>query len=277
MATLNTALRAVFDVLLAPFAGMPPIVSLTLVSLVVAVFMLLVFKRTSNQADLETVKRRIHACLFEIRLFNDDLRAIFRAQNEILRANLTYLRLSLAPMVWILPPLVLVIAQLQFHYGYEGLRPGEETLLEVDLEPGATTAGARPRAELDLPAGLRAETGAVWIPSQSQVAWRLVAEKEGDYDLGIRIGDAPRVDKTVRVTPRTVRLSPVRVDRGFWSQLIYPAEPPLPRDAPIRAIHLGYRDREISTLGFPLQWMIPFFALSIVFAFALRGVFKVTI
>jgi hypothetical protein len=85
------------------------------------------------------------------------------------------------------------------------------------------------------------------------------------------------VDKTVRVTPRTVRLSPVRVDRGFWSQLIYPAEPPLPRDTAIRAIHLGYRDREVSTLGFPLQWMIPFFALSIVFAFALRGVFKVTI
>jgi len=277
MATLNTALRAVFDVLLAPFAGMPPIVSLTLVSLVVAVFMLVVFKHTSNQTGLDTVKRTIHACLFEIRLFNDDLRAIFRAQNEILRANLTYLRLSLAPMVWILPPLVLVIAQLQFHYGYEGLRPGERTLLQVELEPGAVAAGARPKAELDVPAGLRAETGAVWIPSQSQLAWRLVAEKEGDYDLGIRIGDAARVEKTVRVTPRTVRLSPVRVDRGFWSQLIYPAEPPLPRDAPIRAIHLGYRDREVSTLGFPLQWMIPFFALSIVFAFALRGVFKVTI
>jgi uncharacterized membrane protein (DUF106 family) len=277
MATLNAVLRAVFDALLAPFAGMPPIVSLTLVSLVVAVFMLVVFKHTSNQTGLDAVKRTIHACLFEIRLFNDDLRAIFRAQNEILRANLTYLRLSLAPMVWILPPLVLVIAQLQFHYGYEGLRPGERTLLQVDLEPGAVAAGARPKAELDMPAGLRAETGAVWIPSQSQLAWRLVAEKEGDYDLGIRIGDAPRVDKTVRVTPRTVRLSPVRVDRGFWSQLIYPAEPPLPRDAPIRAIHLGYRDREVSTLGFPLQWMIPFFALSIVFAFALRGVFKVTI
>jgi uncharacterized membrane protein (DUF106 family) len=277
LAWLNSALRALFDALLAPFAGLPPIVGLTLVSLVVAVFMLVVFKHTSNQDALDAVKRKIHACLFEIRLFNDDLRAIFRAQGEILRHNLTYLRLSLAPMVWILPPLVLVIAQLQFHYGYEGLRPGESTLLQVDLEPGATPAGVRPRAELDVPSGLRAETGAVWIPSEAKVAWRLHAEEPGDFDLGVRIGDSPRVEKIVRVTPRTVRLSPIRTDRGFWSQLLYPAEPPLPAGQPIRAITLGYPDREISLLGFHLHWMIPFFALSIVFAFALRGLFKVTI
>jgi hypothetical protein len=30
-------------------------------------------------------------------------------------------------------------------------------------------------------------------------------------------------------------------------------------------------------LGYGMHWMIPFFALSIAFAFALRGVFKVTI
>jgi uncharacterized membrane protein (DUF106 family) len=135
MAYVNAVLRPLFDLLLAPFAGLPPIVSLLVVSLLTAVAMLVVFKRTSDQTALAAVKRRIHAGLFEIRLFNDDLRAILRAQGEILRHNLTYLRLSLVPMVWILPPLVLVIAQLQFHYGYEGLRPAEEALLRVDLKP----------------------------------------------------------------------------------------------------------------------------------------------
>jgi hypothetical protein len=277
MSLLNAALRPVFDLLLAPFAAMPPIVGLTVVSLVTAVFMLVVFKHTSNQAALEAVKRRIHACLFEIRLFNDDLRAIFRAQNEILRHNLTYLRLSLAPMVWILPPLVLVMAQLQFHYGYEGLRPGERTLLEVDLRPGAVAPGDRPRAVLEVPPGLRAETDAVWIPAESQLAWRLAAERDGDFELGLSVDGAPRVTKTVRVTARTVRLSPERVDHAFLSQLLYPAEAPLPSAGPVRAIRLGYPDRDVSVLGFGLYWMIPFFALSIVFAFALRGVFKVTI
>jgi hypothetical protein len=276
MSYINAALRLVFDLLLAPFAAWPPIVSLTLVCLPVSILMLVVFKRTSNQAALATVKRKIHAGIFEIRLFNDDLRAILRAQNEILRHNLTYLRLSLWPMVFLLPPLVLVMAQLQFHYGYEGLRPGQRALLEVDLAPEASS-GARPRVTLDLPAGLRAETDAAWIKAESQLLWRLVAERDGDYELGLVIDGAPRLTKTVRVTPRTVRLSPERVDPGFLSQLLYPAEPPLPSGSPVRAVRISYPERELPVLGFRVYWMIPFFALSIAFAFALRGRFKVTI
>ncbi|HVO13542.1 MAG TPA: hypothetical protein VMX54_22570 [Vicinamibacteria bacterium] len=275
MSVLNAALRPAFDLLLLPFASLPPLVGLSAVSLLVSVLMLVVFKRTSNQAALALVKRRIHAGIFEIRLFNDDLRAILRAQNEILRHNLTYLRLSLWPMLFLLPPLVLVIAQLQFHYGYQGLRPGQRALLEVDLDRQAAT-GARPQVALELPAGLRAETAAVWIPAQSQLVWRLLAERDGDYELGLAVDGGPRLPKTVRVTPRTVRLSPERVEAGFFSQLLYPAEPPLPA-GPVRSIRLSYPEREIEVLGHGMNWMIPFFALSILFAFALRGLFKVTI
>jgi hypothetical protein len=178
-------------------------------------------------------------------------------------------------MLFLLPPLVLVIAQLQFHYGYEGLRPGQRALLAVDLAPGAG-GGARPAAALDVPAGLRAETQDVWVAAESQLLWRLVAEREGDYELGLDVAGA-HLTKTVRVTPRTVRLSPVRVDAGFVSQLLYPAEPPLPSGSPVRAVHLSYPEREVSVLGYPMHWMIPFFVLSIAFAFALRGLFKVTI
>ena len=277
MSVVNAALRPLFDLLLAPFAGVPPIVSVVVVSLVTAIGMLWVFKRTSNQAKLGDVKRRIHAGLFEIRLFNDDLRAILRAQSEILRTNLTYLRLSLWPMIWILPPLVLVIAQLQFHYGYEGLRPGDTTLLEVDLTPGAVTATERPRAELELPEGLSADGDEVWVPAQDQLAWRLVAENDGDYEVSVAVNGAEPVTKTVRVTDRTLRLSPVRVDPSFLSQLIYPAEPPLPSAGPVQAIHVAYPDRSVSVLGLGMHWMIPFFVLSIAFAFALRGWMKVTI
>lgn len=275
MSAVNAALRLVFDRLLAPFAAWPPIVPLVFVSLLVSILMLVVFKRTSDQAALAAVKRKIHAGLFEIRLFNDDLRAILRAQGEILRHNLTYLRLSLWPMLFVLPPLVLVIAQLQFHYGYEGLRPGQRALVRVDLAPQAD-GGARPAATLDVPAGLRAETEAVWIEAESQLLWRLVAEREGDYELGLDVAGT-RLTKTVRVTPKTVRLSPERVDAGFLSQLLYPAEPPLPSGSPVRAVHLSYPEREVSVLGYGMHWMIPFFVLSIAFAFALRGLFKVTI
>ena len=121
MSLLNSVLDSVFDVLLRPLASLPALASLALVSLVTAIVMLLVVRGTSNQRALDDVKRQIHAALFEIRLFNDDLRAIFRAQGDMLRHNATYLRLSLVPMLWMIVPLALVMAQLQFHYGYQGL------------------------------------------------------------------------------------------------------------------------------------------------------------
>ena len=75
MSLLNALLRVLFDAALAPFRGLHPLVGLTVVSLLVSIGMLLVFKRTSAQDQLAAVKRRIHAGLFEIRLFNDDMLA----------------------------------------------------------------------------------------------------------------------------------------------------------------------------------------------------------
>ena len=106
---VNAALRPLFDLLLFPFRGLPAIVGVTLVSLVAAIGMLLLFKATSNQTAIDRVKRKIHAGLFEIRLFNDDLRAIFRAIGQILKHNAVYVGYAMLAFVWILPPLVLMV------------------------------------------------------------------------------------------------------------------------------------------------------------------------
>ena len=50
--------------------------------------------------------------------------------------------------------------------------------------------------------------------------------------------------------------------------MLYPAEPPLPR-GPVRAIEVDYPDAG-TWLGMP-RWLVLFFVLSIVFAFALKG------
>jgi hypothetical protein len=250
-------------------------VGLVVVALPISIGMLLVYKATSAQAQLDAVKRRIHACLFEIRLYNDDLFAILRAQIEILRHNLTYLRLSMVPMVWMIVPLTLVIAQLQFHYGYQGLTLGSPTLLEVELSPGVAAGAGRPDASLEVPDGLRVETPALWIPSRNQLLWRLAAERSGDYTIAVKVGDV-RETKSVRVADGVVRRSPNRTDRGFLNQLLYPAEPPLPAQSPIHAINLRYPEHDVDVFGWPLHWMIVFFILTIVFAFALRGPFGVT-
>jgi len=53
--------------------------ALAVVSLISAIGMLLVVRATSDQARVAAVKRALQACVFEIRLFNDDARAMLRA------------------------------------------------------------------------------------------------------------------------------------------------------------------------------------------------------
>jgi hypothetical protein len=197
---LNALLARTFDLLLLPFRQLPPIVGLVVVSLATAIAMLLIFKRTSNQTRLAAVKRQIHASIFEIRLFNDDLRAIFRSQGEILRHNLTYLRLSIVPMLWMIVPLLLVIAQLQFHYGYAGLEIGQPVLLKAQVREGVTLAGggggpdavhasrsnANPPAVLDAPGEIEVQTPAVWLPGSREVIWRIAPRTPGRFDVQLR-------------------------------------------------------------------------------------------
>ncbi len=278
MEVLIGALRAAFDAILMPFRGMPAAVGLAVVSAIAAVLILLVYKRTSDQKRIALVKRKIFAGLFEIRLFNDDAGAIFRAQGDILRYNLVYLGLSLVPLLVMLLPMVLMIAQLQFHYGYRGLDPGEKTVLRVVMDEAGGTAAARetgPGVELDVPAGLRLETPGVWIPSEKETAWRLAADDPGDYVVLVRVAGEEPVEKRVHVGGGVARRSPSRLEAGIGNQLLWPAEPPLPKASSIAAVYVDYEDAEVSFLGWKTHWMVVFFLLSIVLGFALKGVFKV--
>ncbi len=274
MTTVNSILRHLFDAALSPFSGLHPLVGITLISLIFGVIMLLVFKKTSNQEKLAAVKRKIHAGLFEIRLFNDDFRAILRAQGDILRHNLSYFGLSLAPLAWMIVPLVLVIGQLHFHYGYQGLEPGAQALVKVEVEAGAAE---RPQIRMQAPEGVAVEAGPIWIPAKGELSWRISALEQGDYELAFEVnGDT--VTKSLRVSDDVVRRSPIRPAKGFLSQLQFPAEDPLP-EGPIRAITVTYPEGNAGFEGWESEWtwMILFFILSVVCAFALRKPLKVTI
>jgi len=273
MTFINDLLRPVFDWLQWPMAGLPAVVGVFVWSIPVGVFALWIFGKTSNQDRIAEVKRRIHAGLFEIRLFNDDLRAIMRAQKEIMGHVLHYQALALKPMIFILPPLILVMVQLHQFYGFKGFEPGEELLLTVQLDSEKVLSGRRPDVELDLPKGIHAVMDPVWVPSLAQITWRLGVDDWGDYELMISI-DGTQVTKDLRATERLVRLSPERPPQSFIGQLEWPSERPLDPDGPVQSITATYRDGAIDLLGWDFEWsfawMVVFFVLTMVIALVLR-------
>jgi hypothetical protein len=270
MSVLNEFVARLLDTILYPFRDRPPLVGILVVSLLTAVAMLVVVRTTSDQARLTAVRRSMYACLFEIRLFNDDLSAMMRALREMLRHDLRYLRLSLAPALWLIAPLALLVSQLNFHYSYTGLEIGSPALVKVRVQQLAEAP------ILEAPPGIRIETPGVGIPSLGETVWRIAAERPGDYELQVHVG-AASFTKTVRVSGAIVRRSPLRVENRLLDQLLYPAEPPLPAGAPVQSIAVTYPRRGVSVLGRETHWMIVFFVLSMMFAIGLKRRFNVVL
>ncbi|MBZ0267028.1 hypothetical protein K8I85_02630 [bacterium] len=277
MGIVNAIFRQIFDLLLLPFAALPYWVGVTVLGCLLSVGMLWVYKKTSDQDRIDKVKARIFAGIFEIRLYNDDLRAIFRAQGTILRNNLQYFGLSLVPLAWMIIPMVLMIGQLNHHYGYDGLAPGEETLLKVELADGwrehfADLDGdARPPAELGAPDGVTVEGPAYWFPSRETLVWKVRVDRRGHYEVAVHLGEGNGGEtylKTLDATTRIRRRSPVRHAGAFLDQIMRPAEQTLPKDALVHRMEIAYPAHGITVDVANRVWLM--FLVSIVFAFVIK-------
>src|ERR1022692_4687199 len=67
------------------------------IGLLLGVAMLWVFGRWSNQKAIKAAKRRVEACLYEMRLFTDEPSLVWKAQAGLLAANARYIGLMLVP------------------------------------------------------------------------------------------------------------------------------------------------------------------------------------
>jgi hypothetical protein len=108
------------------------------------------------------------------------------------------------------------------------------------------------------------------------VAWRIAAQRPGDYLLNVQVGEEV-FTKLVRVSDAIVRRSPLRPDGRLLNQILYPAERPLPAGAEVESIAVTYPGRVIRVLGREMHWMVVFFVMSIVFALALKRPLKVVL
>ena len=270
MTLVNRLLNPIVGMLMAPLQPLGITGSLAVVSLLTAVGVLLIVRATSNQRALADVKRQIHADLFEIRLFNDDLRAIIRAEGDILRHNATYLRHSITPMLWMAVPAALAIAQLQTYYGYAGLEVDRPVLVTAQF-----TGSTRP-ATLEAPDAVRVETTAISVPALNQVLWRIVPTVAGDYELQVRM-DGESYAKTIHVSEGVARRSPMRVATGLAAEAEYPSEPPLPGGAPISMISVDYPDGGVELFGVTVHWIVMYLVFSMIFALILRRPLRVEI
>jgi uncharacterized membrane protein (DUF106 family) len=275
MHVVNVVFGGIVGAVLWPFRSLGPWPGLVAVSLLTALLMLEVYKLTSNQTAIRRAKDRIKAHLLEMRLYKDNMRVTLGAQGAILKANLAYMAANLKPLAVMIVPLVLILAQLSVWYDRAPLRAGEETLIKVRFDPVVDPLALD--LSLETPPGIEITAPVVRIADEHEAAWRIKAVAPGAGRLTVRIGRLS-VEKTIAVgAAAPARVSALATRGSFWKRVLYPGEAPLPAETPVRSVEVLYPAARLAAFGLAVHWLIAYLVLSIVFGFALKGVFKVEI
>ena len=275
MWVFNSIFGKIFEILFIPFRSMSPWVGMIIISFLTALLMLFVFRFTSNQQGIRKVKDKIKAHLLEIRLFKDSLRISLMAQGNILRYNLKYIGYSVKPLLVMIIPLVLILIQLNLWFGYSSLNPGQKAILKAELDPDQSLLNTQ--FLIETPSGLEIESPPLRIEEENEVNWRLQATEPGIHELNLMVNGQKLIKKVAVSQKKLSKISQLKIRRNFIDELFNPGEAPIPGNMPVKSIKIEYPDQQMNLFGWRIHWIIVYFALSIIFGFSFKSIFKVEI
>ena len=267
MDIFNSAINSVLSLFFAAFSWAPPVVGLSLISAIVGIGMLWVFRRTSNQGAMKTVKRRVYASLLELRVFADEPSVTWRAQKSLFAANFRYMGLALRPALVMLVPVALLLIHLEAFYGRAPLPVGREAVVTMSM------AGPLD-AELKAPATVAVETPPVHIADEHQISWRIRPVAAGTAQLQFTVGGQPMA-KTIE-SGGGPRFIPGRAVSGALSAVWDPDEKRIPSPA-VEWIDIRYPEASIEIFGMHLNWLLWFVLVSMLAALLLKKRFGVVL
>ena len=242
------------------------------ISLVIGLVMVVVFGYTSDQKAIHVAKDRLKAHLLALRLFQDQIPVVMRSYVRIILATGHYLRLAFKPLLFVVVPMTFLIVQVDRYFGSEPLKPGEAFLVKAQV----CDSNALNNASIQLPDGLTTTSPAIHVPSENEVAWRLVATKAGEYIVNIQVSDQT-FSKRVVVSSGVPRLSPIRLRGKFWERIFVSGEPALPDNSSVEAIAVQYPARNIAFAGIEWNWIWLFFVLSLTAGFLFKSILGIEI
>jgi hypothetical protein len=300
MNAVNGVMRAFMGAIMTALAPLPPWLALLLISAVAGVLAALAFRFTSNQKALRRVADQVRANLLALRLYKDDTLVTFKAIGGLFKASVLRLFHSLLPMLVLIVPFVLILAQMAMYYEFRPFKPGETIQVEARVNPAAwdVVRDLPPQ----LPDGVSLEAH-VRDEATRTLYLRLRAEKPtGPATIVWRLPDGRTVEKQIVVAApeqldRLWFTSPLRPYTSFWDRVLYPGEPGLAPAAPIWRIELNSPSRSTPILGaadwslaqvpvldwivsllglmFDTHWIVTFFVASIIAALIAKPYLKV--
>ncbi len=258
------------DLLLAPFAKLPPFWGILFLSLLTSLFVLVVYRAVSSPRKVKETKNQIKANILAIRLYRDFWRTIVSSFFKSVYYTGKYFLLNLGPLLLVLPLLFLLFVQMDVRYGMRPFSPGESIQVKARF---SGDIGAVAAAIADSP-HYRPLMNPVYVTMLREVDWKLRAGEAGSTSIAITV-DGVTVGKSLVIGKGLSALSNKKLAASSLEHFIYPAEKLLPPRSPLKSVSIQYPPRSISFLGLKTHWLVYYLILTFAIALGLKNRFGV--
>jgi len=286
MVSLYILINRGLDLLLKPLAGLAPLWTLALWSAIMGVAAMIIYKYTSNQAGIKDAKEKIKGHFYEVWLFIDDAAVIARAQVLIMGNALRYLGYALPPLIIMIVIFFPLFANFETRYALKPVKVGDEFMVKVRLREHFE--GWQNQVSLQLPPGvvmvghpvrfirktMKAPESFEEKSRDYEVNYKLKAENPGRHALSFTVKGASFIVPLEAGESYGIRVPPY-VCSGLGLALLYPPLQSIPASADVDRVEITYPAAEFPFLGWNTWWVWPFLIISMIAAFAVKGVFKV--
>lgn len=261
MRIINKIINALFDLIWIPFDNFDPFLSIVAVSFITGIIASLIYRFTANQKAIGNLNRKIKGYILELRIFDFDPRSIISSLKNISKNFFVYLYYSIKPMLLLFIPVVIILIQLHYRYGYSALKPGDVTIVTVKLNEKVDLLNSK--IDLEISGNLKILSSPVRIPLRHEISWKISADDYGEGKLTVKI-NKNQYEKIVVISKKQKKIVPSSVNGSLLNLIKNLGGDYIPEDEIIKSINVQYPDGSVLFLGMGINWIIIFLLFSLI-------------
>jgi hypothetical protein len=235
--------------------------------------LLVVFKYTSNQKAIGALRDKIKANMLAMKLYKDSISVALNAQVHIFKGVGYLLFHAIKPMLVMILPMSLLLAQMGLWYQKRPLLETEEALVTVQLAGDVDSEW--PEVKINSIDGAEIAMGPIRVFSKRRVYWKIKAVASGQHTIVFQ-ADGQSFEKELVAGDQFMRVSIKRPGLNWEEIMLNPWEEPFGKDSIVRSISIDYPDRISKTSG-TNWWIGYFFVISMSAALIFKPFFNVRI
>jgi len=174
---------ALFDFIL----GIPPVISIFLISLLISLIVTIIYKFVTNQKLMKSIKEELNDLrkLSREATKTGDTKKISEIQKKMLHKNMVYMQHSMRTTLITFLPILLIFGWLSAHYAYMPLAPNQSFNLTVSFNGYNGTITASPSNS-----SLKIIGNTTQKVKNNTVIFEMKASNPGDYKVNFNLNNA---------------------------------------------------------------------------------------